>query len=55
MAVAWSLKKGVNPILGLASKERIDETMEMIGFELAKEDLKYLEESYQPKHVAFVG
>ena len=55
VAVAWSLKKGVNPILGLASKERIDETMEMIRFELAEEDLKCLEESYQPKHVAFVG
>jgi diketogulonate reductase-like aldo/keto reductase len=49
------LKKGVNPILGLANKERIDETMEMIGFELAEEDPKYLKESYQPKHVAFVG
>jgi len=31
------LKKGVNPILGLASKERIDKTMEMIGFELAED------------------
>ena len=52
VAVTWSLKKGVNPILSLASKERMDETMEMIGFELAEE---YLEESYQSKHVAFVG
>ena len=49
------MKKGVDPILCLASKERFDETMEMIGFELAEEDLKYLEESCQPKHVAFVG
>ena len=55
VTVAWSLKKGVNLILGLAGKDRIDETMEIIGFELAEEDLKYLGEPYQPKHVAFVG
>lgn len=52
VATAWSLKqKGVNPIVGLSSKERIDQAVEAIKFELSDEEAKYLEEPYQSKAV----
>jgi len=52
VAIAWSLKKGVNPILGLQSIERIDEAAATIHMELSDEDVKYLEEVYKAKPVA---
>jgi aryl-alcohol dehydrogenase-like predicted oxidoreductase len=53
ISIAWLLKKGVNPILGWSSIERVDEAAE--GVSLARQGLltdknvKYLEESYRPK------
>jgi aryl-alcohol dehydrogenase-like predicted oxidoreductase len=53
VSIAWSLKKGVNPILGLSSIKRVDEAV--AGVKLAKdgqltdEDMRYLEEPYIPK------
>ncbi|KAF2191406.1 aldo-keto reductase [Zopfia rhizophila CBS 207.26] len=52
VATAWSLRKGVNPILGLQTKERIDEAVEMVNFDLSDEDMKLLEEPYKPKSAA---
>jgi aryl-alcohol dehydrogenase-like predicted oxidoreductase len=54
IATAWCLSKdSVNPILGLSSKERIDQAVESVHFaasgKLTKEDIAYLEESYAPK------
>jgi aryl-alcohol dehydrogenase-like predicted oxidoreductase len=51
VATAWALKKGVAPIVGLGSKERIDEAVRSLGFvdRLAEEDVKVLEEPYVPK------
>jgi len=50
VAMAWSLKQGgVNPIVGLGSKERIDQAVEAVKFELSDEEAKYLEEPYMPK------
>ena len=51
VATAWALKKGVYPILGLGSKERIDEAVGSLGFvgRLTEEDCKFLEEPYVPK------
>lgn len=54
VATAWCLsKKGVNPIIGLSSKERIDQAVESVHFassgNLTEEDIKYLEEGYAPK------
>jgi len=54
IATAWCLsKKGVNPIIGLSSKERIDQAVEAVAFAssggLTEEDIKYLEEAYGPK------
>lgn len=49
IATAWTIKKGVCPIIGLSSKERIDETVRNSNFKLSDEDAKYLEEVYVPK------
>ena len=52
VAMAWSLKQpGVNPIVGLGSKERIDQAVEALKVELSDEEAKYLEEPYLPKRV----
>ena len=50
VATAWCLsKKGVNPIVGLSSKKRIDEAMDAVGVKLSEEEIKRLEENYMPK------
>jgi len=54
VATAWCLSKdGVNPIIGLSSKERIDQAVENVAFaasgKLTAEDIKYLEDGYAPK------
>lgn len=52
VAMAWSLKQeGVNPIVGLGSKERIDQAVEAVKFELSDDETKYLEEPYMPKTI----
>ena len=48
VATSWSLAKGMNPIIGLNKKERIDEACEAIKIELTEEEIKYLEEPYIP-------
>ncbi|KAJ4305512.1 CSG1/SUR1-like protein [Kalmusia sp. IMI 367209] len=52
VATAWSLKKGVNPILGLQSEKRIDEAVGAVSVELSEEDFKALEDVYTAKAVA---
>ncbi|KAF2652651.1 Aldo/keto reductase [Lophiostoma macrostomum CBS 122681] len=49
IATAWCIKKGVMPIIGLGSKERIDEAVVNSNFKLSDEDATYLEEKYAPK------
>ncbi|KAJ9636951.1 CSG1/SUR1-like protein [Knufia peltigerae] len=50
IAIAWSLsKKDVCPIVGLNKKERMDEAVDACKIQLSDEDIKYLEEPYQPK------
>lgn len=49
IATAWTIQKGVQPIIGLSSKERIDETVRNSKFKLSAEDTKFLEEKYVPK------
>ncbi|KAL9100209.1 MAG: hypothetical protein Q9163_004392 [Psora crenata] len=51
IAMAWSLKQGVNPIVGLGSKERIDQAVEVVKLQLTDEEARYLEEPYMPKVV----
>lgn len=50
VAIAWSLQNpNENPILGLNSKERIDEAADSVKVSLTPEEVKYLEEPYLPK------
>ena len=51
VATAWCISKGVNPIIGLSTKARIDEALKNSKLKLALEDIKYLEEPYLPKLV----
>lgn len=51
VSTAWNLKKGVNPIVGLNSKERIDEIVQAVKVELSEEELIRLEASYVPRKV----
>ena len=52
VATAWCLSKpGVNPIVGLSSKERIDQTVEASKLKLTEEEIKRLEEGYRPKNI----
>ncbi|KAL9074184.1 MAG: hypothetical protein Q9161_002378 [Pseudevernia consocians] len=52
VAIAWSIKQeGVNPIVGLGSKERIDQAVSAVKFELSDEEAAYLEEPYMPKTI----
>ncbi|KAL3465991.1 NADP-dependent oxidoreductase domain-containing protein [Aspergillus heterothallicus] len=53
VAIAWSLAKGVNPIVGLSSVKRVDEAADAVGLAakglLSSEDIKYLDELYAAK------
>lgn len=52
VAIAWSLRQpGVNPIVGLSSKARVDQAVEAIKIQLTDEEAEYLEEPYIPKAV----
>ncbi|OJZ87519.1 hypothetical protein ASPFODRAFT_32192 [Aspergillus luchuensis CBS 106.47] len=52
VAIAWSLSHpNENPILGLNSKERIDEAVAGTKVKLTDEEIKYLEEPYIPKAI----
>lgn len=58
VAIAWALKKGTSPIVGLNSKERIDDAVETVKWlsegGLTEEDSRYLEEGYAPKSVLVI-
>ncbi|RMZ74615.1 Versiconal hemiacetal acetate reductase [Pyrenophora seminiperda CCB06] len=49
IATAWTIKKGVCPIIGMNSKARIEEAVQNSNFKLSDDDAKYLEEVYVPK------
>ncbi|KAI9850792.1 MAG: hypothetical protein M1838_005047 [Thelocarpon superellum] len=50
VATAWSLSKSLtNPIVGLSSKERIDQAVQATKLTLDKDDVRFLEEPYRPK------
>jgi len=55
IATAWCLTKNVNPIIGLSSKERIDQAVASVKFAssgaLAKEDIEFLEAGYAAKGI----
>ena len=49
VALAWSLKRVVSPIIGFSKVERIDEALGVRGKQLSDEEVRYLEEPYKPK------
>jgi aryl-alcohol dehydrogenase-like predicted oxidoreductase len=55
IALAWCFAKGVIPIVGLASIERVDQAVESVALAkaelLKKEDVEFLEEKYVAKPV----
>lgn len=53
VAVAWTIKKGCQPVLGMNKIERIDEAIGALRVSLTDDDIKYLEEPYQPKRYVF--
>lgn len=54
ISTAWVLSKGFYPIVGMSSIKRIDDAIEATKIQLSEEDIKYLEEPYQPsKYLLF--
>lgn len=51
VALAWIIQKGTIPIVGFSNVSRLDEAAEVRGKELTDEEMKWLEEPYQPKVV----
>lgn len=50
IATAWCLSKGVCPIVGLNSKERIDEAVRAVKVALTEQEIARLEAAYKPKN-----
>ena len=48
VAMAWLLRKGACPIVGLNSVERIEAALETLDVELTDADVEYLEDPYRP-------
>lgn len=51
VSIAWVLSKGASPIIGLTSEARVVEAVAATKFDLTEEEIKYLEEPYEPKKV----
>jgi len=51
IATAWSVSKGCCPIIGLSSRERIEEAVRNSQFKLSDEECGYLEDVYEPKAI----
>ena len=53
VALAWIIQKNTIPIVGFSNLSRLDEAVDVKGKTLTDEEMKYLEEPYEPK--AIVG
>lgn len=51
VALAWIIQKGTIPIVGFSNVSRLDEAAEVKGKTLTDDEMKWLEEPYQPKVV----
>lgn len=51
VAIAWTLYKGTCPIVGISSEERIHDAVAALKVRFSEEEMKYLEEAYQPKAI----
>uniref|UniRef100_A0A060SXC3 ARAD1A12100p n=1 Tax=Blastobotrys adeninivorans TaxID=409370 RepID=A0A060SXC3_BLAAD len=51
IALAWSLSKGMIPIVGFSSTKRVDEAVNALSIKLTPDEIAYLEEPYRPERV----
>ena len=51
IGIAWCLHKGVNPIVGLSSKARMDEAFQAIKVVLTEGEIAKLEAAYIPRNI----
>lgn len=53
VSLAWCLSKPfiTAPIVGMSKKERVDEAIKAADFKLDEEDIKSIEEIYEPKNI----
>lgn len=51
IATAWCIHKAVNPIVGLNSKQRIEEAARAVKIQLTAEEVARLEAAYVPRNV----
>lgn len=49
VALAWVIQKGTVPIVGFSNLGRLEEACQVKGKTLTDEEMKYLEEPYEPK------
>lgn len=53
IAIAWSLShQGINPVVGLNSKQRVDDAVRAVQVRLTADEVKHLEEPYIPKGIS---
>ena len=52
VALAWIVQKDTIPIVGFSNLGRLEEACEVRGKKLTDEEMKYLEELYQPKAIS---
>ncbi|SMN21376.1 similar to Saccharomyces cerevisiae YPL088W Putative aryl alcohol dehydrogenase [Maudiozyma saulgeensis] len=53
VSVAWVIAKGAQPIVGMSSVERVDDTLLSLDVTLNNDELKYLEEPYTPRNFIY--
>lgn len=51
IASAWVNAKVTSPIIGMSSEKRVEEAVGINGLKFTEEEMKYLEEPYQPRPV----
>ncbi|KAE8411595.1 NADP-dependent oxidoreductase domain-containing protein [Aspergillus pseudocaelatus] len=53
VALAWVLSKPfiTSPIVGMSKKERVDEAVQAIDFKLSEEEIKSIDDLYEPKKI----
>ncbi|THU75330.1 Aldo/keto reductase, partial [Dendrothele bispora CBS 962.96] len=51
IALAWVNEKVASPIVGMSSEKRVEDAVGVNGVKLTEEEMKYLEEPYEPRAV----
>jgi aryl-alcohol dehydrogenase-like predicted oxidoreductase len=51
VALSWIIQQNTIPIVGFSNLKRLDEAVKVKGKTLTDEEMKYLEQPYQPKAI----